>query len=100
MRGLWNTRHRHRRSHPHRRRRPTQHNKEKERAAGRGSNRIRGITAAAAAASGILMPVAGSLRGHVEEEISTMRLGFSFCFADKTLDGDDGKRVIRRRRSR
>ena len=49
----------------------------------------------------ISMPVDGSLRdGHVQEEISTVRLEFSFCFADETLDGDDGKRVIRRRRSR
>ena len=49
----------------------------------------------------ISMPVDGMSRGgHVEEEISTAKLGFSFCYpsvADKTLDGDDGARVIRKR---
>ena len=47
------------------------------------------------------MPVDGMSRGgHVEEDISTAKLGFSFCYpsvADKTLDGDDGARVIRKR---
>ena len=50
------------------------------------------------------MPVDGSLRGgHVEDDISTARLGFPFCcpsVGDKTLDGDGGKRAIRRRRAR
>jgi len=50
------------------------------------------------------MPADERLRGgHVEEEISIARLGFSFCYpsvADKALDGDGGKRVIRRRRVR
>ena len=46
----------------------------------------------------IPMPVDRSLRGgHVEEEISTVWLGFSLCFADKTRNGDGGKRVTRRR---
>ena len=49
------------------------------------------------------MPGDGSLRGGHVEDISTARLGFSFCYpsvADKTLDGDGGDRVIRRRRVR
>ena len=49
------------------------------------------------------MPGDGSLRGGHVEDISTARLGFSFCYpsvADKTLDGDGGERVIRKRRAR
>ena len=36
-------------------------------------------------------------RGCQLDEILTAKLGFCFCFADKTLDGGGGERVIRRR---
>ena len=41
-----------------------------------------------------------SFSGDQVEEILTAKLGFSFCFTDKTLDGDGGERVISRRRVR
>jgi len=52
----------------------------------------------------VSLPLDGILRRlHIEEGISTARLGFCYCYpsvADKTLDGDGGDRVIRRRRVR
>ena len=77
---------------------PRSRAREKGRAAGRGNNGIRGTATAAVAASRNFNAVDGSLReGHVEEEISTVRLQFSFCFTDKTMKGDGGERVTRRR---
>ena len=78
--------------------------RENGRTAERRTYGIQGTAAAAtaAAASGLWTPAEGSLRrGHVEEEVSTAMSGFSLCHpsvANKTLDGDNDGRVIRRRR--